>query len=74
MMRFLLGRVGATAEVLVEAGGAPGSPLSRGGRAPDYAPVRLAFAAPEGAIVPARFARVAGRALVGDPLIGAGPA
>lgn len=59
MERFLSGRVGATAEVLVEAGNT--------GRAPDYAPVRLGFEAPVGAIVPARFARVAGRELVGEP-------
>ena len=83
MERFLLGRVGATAEVLVEAGRAGESscectptgvtrasndaPLSgRGGRAPDYAPVRLAFQAAEGAVVRARFARVSGRELIGE--------
>jgi threonylcarbamoyladenosine tRNA methylthiotransferase MtaB len=59
LKRFLESRVGATAEVLVEAGSK--------GRAPDYAPVRLAFEAPEGAIVPARFARLSGFALVGEP-------
>ena len=57
---FLRSRVGACAEVLAEGTGQ--------GRAPDWTPVRLARAAPEGAIVPVRLARVADDALVGEPL------
>ena len=58
LTRFLAARVGATAEVLVEVGNT--------GRAPDYAPVRLGFQAPVGAIVSARLASVSGRTLVGE--------
>jgi threonylcarbamoyladenosine tRNA methylthiotransferase MtaB len=58
LARFLQSRVGATVDVLAEADGE--------GRAPDWTPVRLAFPAPEGAIVPARLARVSGRTLVGE--------
>ncbi len=58
LARFLEARVGATAEVLAEKGNR--------GRAPDYAPVRLGFEAPAGAIVSARLARVVGREIVGE--------
>jgi len=59
LARYLGDQVGTHAEVLVEAGGA--------GRSQHYAPVRLSFAAPSGAIVAARIAAVFGGHLIGDP-------
>ena len=56
--RYLRNRVGTNVEVLVEDDGA--------GRSQHYAPVRLSFAAPGGAIVAARVAAVAGDHLIGD--------
>jgi threonylcarbamoyladenosine tRNA methylthiotransferase MtaB len=56
--RYLLNRVGTRAEVLVEDDGA--------GRSRHYAPVRLSFGAPSGAIVAARVAAVDGGHLIGD--------
>ena len=56
--RYLRNRVGTRAEVLVEDDGA--------GRSQHYAPVRLSFSAPTGAIVAARVAAVAGSHLIGD--------
>ena len=58
LARFLATRVGATADVLVEKNGF--------GRAPDHAPVRLSFAAPEGAVIAARLVAVTDGALIGD--------
>jgi len=58
LARFLRSRVGAVAEVLAENDGT--------GRATDWTPVRLAFAAPEGAVVRTRLARVDGDVLVGE--------
>ncbi len=58
LARFLAGRVGATADVLVESDGF--------GRAADHAPVKLSFAAPEGAIVAARLTEIAGGVLIGE--------
>jgi threonylcarbamoyladenosine tRNA methylthiotransferase MtaB len=58
LARFLASRVGATVDVLAESDG--------DGRAPDWTPVRLAFDAPEGAVVSARLARVEGAALIGE--------
>ena len=58
LARFLDARVGATADVLVESNGR--------GRAPDHAPVKLSFDAPEGAIVAARLTHVADGVLVGE--------
>jgi threonylcarbamoyladenosine tRNA methylthiotransferase MtaB len=55
--RFLAGRVGGTARVLVEEG--------REGRSEHYAPVRLAFDAAKGSVVAARIAGVAGGRLIG---------
>jgi len=58
LARFLQSRVGAVAEVLAEADG--------DARADDWTPVRLAFPAPEGAVVRARLLRVDGDVLVGE--------
>ena len=58
LARFFAAKVGAIADVLVEKGNT--------GFTPDYAPVRLGFGAPAGAIIPARLARVDGRDLVGE--------
>ena len=58
LARFLDARVGATADVLVESNGR--------GRAPDHAPVKLSFDAPEGAIVAARLTHVADGVLIGE--------
>jgi threonylcarbamoyladenosine tRNA methylthiotransferase MtaB len=58
LARFLQSRVGAVAEVLAEKDG--------DARAPDWTPVRLAFRAPEGAIIPVRLARIMENVLVGE--------
>jgi threonylcarbamoyladenosine tRNA methylthiotransferase MtaB len=56
--RFFEGRVGTTAEVLVEEG--------RNGRCPYYAPVRLDFGAPPGSLVPIRITGAAADHLTGE--------
>lgn len=57
LARFLAAQVGREADVLVESEGR--------GHSAHYAPVRLAFAAPGGALVRARIAEAAGSYLVG---------
>ena len=59
--RFFVGRVGSTAEVLVEEG--------RNGRCPYYAPVRLDFDAPPGSLVPVRITGAAADHLTGERAI-----
>jgi len=56
--RFFEGRVGTTAEVLVEEG--------RDGRCPYYAPVRSDFGAPPGSLVPIRITGAAADHLTGE--------
>ncbi len=56
--RFFEGRVGTTAEVLVEEG--------RNGRCPHYAPVRLDFDAPPGSLAPVRITGMAADHLTGE--------